>query len=728
MGGLNHRAKSKNRLGEEISLKEHGGDVAKYASEYAEPMGMKKEAFVSGLFHDFGKFAKWFGDVLDGLGAGVDHAIPGAVVTYRRCPDYIPTVIAAHHSELRALSKLRAYGLLDIGYSGLTPDGKTVSMQSDEYAAAVKACLEYFGPVNLNLTKKIDPDVFCRMMRCRMLLSCLVDADWSVSAYEDARDLACLSEGGVLSVELSTQSLVSLRAEASKRPCSSQVRDLRNRVWDDCTAAGRSDASLMSLTAPTGAGKTFGFLRFALERCKHDITRKRIVLVLPFLSLTDQVFNIASAIIPGTICDTSTAEYSEQNRELASRWNAPCIVTTAVQFFGSVCSARPADVRKLHRLSDAVVIFDEMQSLPDHLLKTALQAVCVLVRDYNMTAVMSTATPPVYSHVLPDCSPTEIIQDVPGCFALAPAEHIELLPGELEISQVAGMAAGYENCCVITNMKRHALEVYRYWVDAGLENVFLLSTDLCPVHRQQVIKAIDELQKAGEPVHVSATQCIEAGVDLDFGQIFRAAAPLPSLIQSAGRQNRARRRPRGTMFVFVPARQTSGRGRNYPDGSYEKSAGIALDIAMRGMDLSSREALAAYYDTRFLSDLTKPKLRAALDAEDYHEFMQESRLIKSGGRQVVVPTAGYEELYNQALGAALDGGATRKLLAETAKISVQSYSADDIERNCVELVIGNKYAGTERHTGVYVLLDNCRGCYHADIGLQWDNDGDMFML
>lgn len=71
MGGLNHRAKSKNRLGEEISLKEHSSDVAKYTSEYAEPMDMKKEAFVSGLFHDFGKFAKWFGDVLNGLGAGV---------------------------------------------------------------------------------------------------------------------------------------------------------------------------------------------------------------------------------------------------------------------------------------------------------------------------------------------------------------------------------------------------------------------------------------------------------------------------------------------------------------------------------------------------------------------------------------------------------------------------------------------------------------------------------
>lgn len=78
MSGLNHRAKSKNRLGEEISLKEHSSDVAKYASEYAEPMGMKKETFVSGLFHDFGKFVKWFGDVLGGLGAGVDHVIPGS--------------------------------------------------------------------------------------------------------------------------------------------------------------------------------------------------------------------------------------------------------------------------------------------------------------------------------------------------------------------------------------------------------------------------------------------------------------------------------------------------------------------------------------------------------------------------------------------------------------------------------------------------------------------------
>jgi CRISPR-associated endonuclease/helicase Cas3 len=77
-----------------------------------------------------------------------------------------------------------------------------------------------------------------------------------------------------------------------------------------------------------------------------------------------------------------------------------------------------------------------------------------------------------------------------------------------------------------------------------------LSSALCSEHKSDTILEIKERIAHGLDCYVSATQCIEAGVDLDFPSGMRECAPLPSVIQTAGRINR-NGKSIGEFHVFV---------------------------------------------------------------------------------------------------------------------------------------------------------------------------------
>lgn len=722
-------AKSENSFGTKIKVREHLKEVSDLAAKYGRQVGLEAEARAAGLLHDFGKYSEAFQEVIAGRRHHVDHAFPGAVLS-KSLTRSIPEAVAAHHGSLTA------YSCLNLRQDAImAPSGKVSSLSGgDAYKSARDVLLSDFGQQYvikvLSGFKSDKTSGLEHMMRTRMLLSCLVDADYSVSAYQDCHIGPYVEKLVPLDVDGSLSRLYEHHQEKVRGRCSKKMSMLRNMVWEDCGLAAGNGRNYLTLTAPTGSGKTMGFFRFVLERCKADITRKRVIFVLPFLSLTDQIYEEAKELIPGTILDTSTAEQSEENRELSSRWSAPCVVTTTVQFFTSLFSDRPGDVRKLHNLGDAVIVFDEIQSLPEHLSRVALQALNILVNTYGSTVLLSTATPPAYDAIDGlEYEPAEIMRDVAGCFALAEPEEIRWCPEPVSLEQIAQMALASDNCCVITNMKKHALAIYKAWENHDVKNIYLLSTDLCPEHRKKVVDEIARRQADGMPVHVSATQCIEAGVDLDFERVFRSVAPLSSVIQAAGRQNRGRNRPKGSMVVFTIDRDVTP-GRAYPDSVYEEQSNGTLNLIKSGRDLTDLSTLKDYYRRRFSEERTKQKLMDAIRCEDYAAFSMESRIIKRNGMLIVVP---YDrEIYDEVLSAALDGHVTRGMMAKAVMTSVQSYAKDDVKSHCMELCIHNYRTGEDIHTGAWVLLPGHEACYDQDIGLKFGNtdgnDAGVFMI
>jgi len=77
---------------------------------------------------------------------------------------------------------------------------------------------------------------------------------------------------------------------------------------------------------------------------------------------------------------------------------------------------------------------------------------------------------------------------------------------------------------------------------------------MCARHRRRVLAELREWLKAEAPARLVATSLIEAGVDIDFPEVWRAAAGLDSIAQAAGRCNREGTLPAlGCVVVFEPA-------------------------------------------------------------------------------------------------------------------------------------------------------------------------------
>jgi CRISPR-associated endonuclease/helicase Cas3 len=254
----------------------------------------------------------------------------------------------------------------------------------------------------------------------------------------------------------------------------------------------------------------------------------------------------------------------EKLRRAAENWDVPIVVTTAVQFFESLFASRPSRCRKLHNLARAVIVLDEAQTLPLHVLRPSMAALDELCRNYGASVVLCTATQPALRKK--DCfkggfridDGRELAPDPRALYTALRRVTVEVQREPVTDAAIAARFAEQSQMLCIVNSRAHARTLFDAIRD--LPGATHLTTLMCPRHRQSVLQRVRDRLKSGAPVRLVATSLIEAGVDVDFPEVWRAVAGLDAIAQAAGRCNReGRLKEAGRVVVFTPAEAKSPR-------------------------------------------------------------------------------------------------------------------------------------------------------------------------
>ncbi len=572
-------------------LRDHLLGVAGLAGEFAARFGAQAWGETCGLLHDIGKASGLFQQRLRGETARkVDHSTAGArhiVEVMGQAGRILAYCIAGHHSGL-ADGKSNEEGSLT---HRLDPKRRRI-----EDCSTWRKCLgpkgEVAAPKALPFDTRPGGLGFRLAFFIRMLFSCLVDADrLDAEAVGDEERAARRGRYPGLD-ELSRR----LDTHLARFIADTPVRRIRTEVLEACREAAALSPGLFSLTVPTGGGKTLSSLAFALGHAQaHGLSR--VVYVIPYTSIIEQnagVFREALNDPDGNFVvehhsNLAPSEDGDEDRPhpATENWDAPIIVTTAVQFFESLYSHKAGRCRKLHNLAKSVIILDEAQMLPLPYLKPCLEAIRELSATYGASVVLCTATQPALNASNdPDqglkgglAGVREIMLDpvvLHDRLRRVRVEHVGVLP---EADLARRLAEEPQALCIVNTRRaaRRLFEALRAHPDLPEGGVFHLSALMCPEHRTRVIERIKETLGSGNPCRVVSTTIVEAGVDLDFPAVFRAEGGIDSIAQAAGRCNREGRILNGRVFVFRPEE-------GLPPGHFRLTAQAAASVAERHAD------------------------------------------------------------------------------------------------------------------------------------------------
>lgn len=572
----------------------HVSDASEIASALGEPVRMKELARLCALLHDVGKetvaFSEYIRIVTSEGGKWnrpkLNHSSAGGKWVYEKFAensysDRLTTEVVAwsifsHHG----IQNMFTYDGKDKFLERLCPQEDIYYEESCKnffsactedleilYERAKKECL--FHMQRLIAVRKNQPDkkvqkeeqeknCFALGMFLRLNLSILLESDRrSTAIFMGNRFVEDSFQRPQLWLQMQTR----LKKYLEQLPAHSELNRLRSRIGQQCVEMAKEKTGIYILQIPTGGGKTVTSMQFALE---HAIQHKkqRIFYIAPYKSILVQnahvyrdIFQEENAIFEHHSDVIVGDEDLDSVRVLSETWNAPMILTTMVQFLNTLFNERSTHIRRMHTLTNSVIILDEIQAMPIkciHLFNMAMN----FLKQYGATIVLCSATQPLLEQVR---RPIEVdkamIQDLPQVFQSFRRTKLVDLRDVKNCRQIAELAGrqmqDHTSGIIIANTKKAVEEIYRMLSEyvSFDTKLYYLSNYLCNQHRLDVLHAFKASLAKKERAICVSTPLLEAGVDISAQWVIRTLTGWDSIIQAAGRCNRNQERSLGNVYL-----------------------------------------------------------------------------------------------------------------------------------------------------------------------------------
>lgn len=436
------------------TVEEHNRNVAKYAQQALEGIGLGDTGYLAGYLHDMGKYTDEFSEYIDAVTdpripdtkrparGTVNHTFAGVRFVYQeiKCSDDAPSIltkdiiayaIGAHHGQFDCIDETGRNGfayrcekkdpIIDEGIRNFK-ENVDLSIVNEQFSKAEQEVVQYMWKVHDlssklakqqdNQTSKLTPqevkkqewealNFYCGCL-ARLVLSAVIDGD--------RRDTAEFMDNYKISQSQNMQDVWKRELEFAEHKMkgfdqSSPINQARTKISDLCKQASEKESGIFMLNVPTGAGKTISSLRFALSHAAQR-QKKRIIFTSPLLSILEQ----NAAVIRSFISDQnlvlehhSNAVNPEtdgielnQNELLVETWDAPIIITSMVQLLNTFFDGRTSCIRRFRSLCHSIVVIDEVQTVPSNLLAMFNSMISFLSKCCDVTIVLCSATQPAW--------------------------------------------------------------------------------------------------------------------------------------------------------------------------------------------------------------------------------------------------------------------------------------------------------------------------------------------
>jgi len=563
------------------TYRDHIGNVCQYSALFAKDAGAFspkwREPFLvtverAAAYHDLGKLDEMFQEILRNNWRnkhGYNHVEAGTAHLLRLKQFEAAFAAFAHHIGLQSFPKERAKiaNTLNLAFrdvDDLVGLGKTAWQWTDEHLDAyLNQHHQLFPPVGAVANKS-----FPGLVR-RLALSCLVDADHSDTArhYRRERELRGLPLRPDERLARLDKYVASL-APAEAPP--TELERLRLRVRQQVYRACRERSlegheRMVACDSPVGTGKTTAVMAHLLNVARNRGLR-RVFVILPYTNIIDQSVDVyrRALVLDGEATDEVVAahhhrvEFTGDNwrdlRQLTQRWDAPVVVTTAVQFFETLAAKETTTLRKLHQVPGSAIFVDETHAaMPAPLWPQMWKWLRELCDDWGCHLVLASGSlarfwdledfvphderPPVAELVRDE------IREEAAALETCRVER-KTMPERLSLSGLADFVQSKPGprLVILNTIQSSAILAKHLRETCGLGmQVEHLSTALSPRDRRQIIERVRErlrMRKDHDWILV-ATSCVEAGVDFSFRTAFRESCGLVNLIQISGRVNRS---------------------------------------------------------------------------------------------------------------------------------------------------------------------------------------------